>query len=159
MKPSLPFVSAFALIALLTLPSFKPYAQSTNTSSPKNDTIAIPPPYGVEPSHGGGEGVGLTEIQQYVVNSRAILDSLMRFQDAKINLQLKNRQVSTLQTQLTECHIQTIKLRTDANEMAVRMFDANEAYHKKRKKLIIANIEKWAWRIAAALTTYLIITH
>lgn len=103
--------------------------------------------------------MGLTEIQQYVVNSRAILDSLMRFQDAKINLQLKNRQVSTLQTQLTECHIQTIKLRTDANEMAVRMFDANEAYHKKRKKLIIANIEKWAWRVSAALTTYLIITH
>lgn len=83
----------------------------------------------------------------------------MRFQDAKINLQLKTRQVSTLQTQLTTCHIQNTKLRADANEMAVRLFNTNEAYQKKQKKLTIANLEKWAWRVAAALTTYLIITH
>lgn len=141
MKPSSSFLSAFALIALLTLPSFKPFAQSTSTSNPKNDTVS------------------LNEIQQYVQNSRAVLDSLMRFQDAKINLQLKTRQVSTLQTQLTTCHIQNTKLRADANEMAVRLFNTNEAYQKKQKKLTIANLEKWAWRVAAALTTYLIITH
>ena len=140
MKKSYSFLSAFALIASLTLLSFKPYAQSTNTSSKKNDTTAA---------------VGLTEIQQYVQNSRAVLDSLLRYQDAKINLQLKNRLLSSLQIQLTDCHIQNTKLRSDANEMAVRLFDANEAYHQKRKKLRTANFEKWAWRVLTVAGTYL----
>lgn len=103
--------------------------------------------------------MGLKEVQQYVSNSRAILDSLLRFEDAKVSLNLKTKQLATFQTQLTGCQVQNTKLRTDANEMAVRLFDANEAYHKKRKKLLAANIEKWAWRVTAALTTYLIITH
>lgn len=83
----------------------------------------------------------------------------MRFQDAKINLQLKNRQVSTLQIQLTDCHIQSIKLRADANEMAVRLFNANEAYQILHRRFRRSQVEKWAWRILAATTTYLIITH
>ena len=69
-----------------------------------------------------------------------------------MSLNLKNKQLTSFQTQLTGCQVQNTKLRTDANEMAVRMFDANEAYQRKRKKLRSANIEKWAWRVAAALT-------
>ena len=83
----------------------------------------------------------------------------MRFQDAKINLQLKNKQLTAYQAQLTGCQTQNTKLRSDANEMAERLFKANEAYDQKRKKLRNANLEKWAWRVAAAATTYLIITH
>lgn len=158
MKKSFSFLSVFALIALLTLLSFKPFAQSTNTSNQKNDTITILPPYRVGVAF-DRDGVGLNEIQQYVQNSRAVLDSLMRFQDAKINLQLKNRQVSTLQIQLTDCHIQSTKLRADANEMAVRLFNANEAYQILHRRFRRNQVEKWAWRLAAALTTYLIITH
>lgn len=136
MKPFSTFVSGFVLTALLTLLSLRPYAQSTNTSSQKNDTTAA---------------VGLNEIQQYVQNSRAVLDSLMRFQDAKINLQLKNKQVSTLQTQLTECHIQSTKLRTDANEMAVRLFDANTSYEILHRRFRRAQLERWAWRIGTGI--------
>lgn len=117
--------------------SFKPFAQSTPTS--KN------------PLQG--------EVDTYHQNARAILDSLLRYQDAKISISLKNKQLTTYQAQLTGCQVQNSKLRSDANEMAVKLFDANEAYNKKRKKLLAANLEKWTWRVAAAVTTYLIITH
>jgi len=75
----------------------------------------------------------------------------MRFQDAKINLQLKNKQVSTLQTQLTECHIQSTKLRTDANEMAVHLFDANTSYEILHRRFRRAQLERWAWRIGTGI--------
>lgn len=109
--------------------SFKPFAQSTPTS--KN------------PLQG--------EVDTYNQNARAILDSLLRYQDAKISISLKNKQLTTYQAQLTGCQVQNSKLRSDANEMAVKLFDANEAYNKKRKKLLAANLEKWTWRVAAAL--------
>lgn len=68
-----------------------------------------------------------------------------------MSLSLKSKQLTTYQTQLTGCQVQNSKLRSDTNEMAVKLFDANEAYNKKRKKLLAANLEKWTWRVAAAL--------
>lgn len=139
MKPSLAFAKSFALILLLTLLSFKPFAQSTPTSK-KGEIPPLPK----------GEGAG-GEVALYHQNARAILDSLLRYQDVKVNLQLKNKQITTYQSQLTGCQVQNSKLRSDANEMAIKLFDANEAYNKKRKKLLAANLEKWTWRVAAAL--------
>ena len=99
--------------------------------------------------------MGLSEIRLFAQNSRAIYDSLLRYQDAKINLSLKNSQISNYQTQVTGCQVQNSKLRTDANEMAVRLFDANEAYQILHRRFRRADIERWAWRIGAATILYL----
>ncbi|WP_428657590.1 hypothetical protein [Runella sp.] len=97
----------------------------------------------------------MSEVKLFVQNSRAIYDSLMRFQDAKINLSLKNNQISNYQTQVTGCQIQNSKLRSDANDMAVRLFDANEANQILHRRFRRADIERWAWRIGAAAILYL----
>lgn len=136
MKKYLAYISAFVLTASLISPTSKPYAQSTPISNQK---------------------IELKEIELYVANSRAILDSLLRYQDTKISLYLKAQQLTALQTQRNDLYAQTIKLRTDANEMAARMFDANTAYEAERKKRIARSIEAWIWRITALTTILLVI--
>ncbi|MDF7817941.1 hypothetical protein P1X15_10055 [Runella sp. MFBS21] len=96
-------------------------------------------------------------MESYIQNSRAIYDSLLRYQDAKTALHLKTTQVTSFQTQLIGCQVQSSKLRTDANDMAARLHAANTSYDHLHRRFRRAQLERWAWRIGAALTLYFVL--
>lgn len=129
MKKSFSYLSAFALIALLTLASFKLSAQSTPPSSA--DSLDV--------------------IAEYVRNSRALLDSLTRLSDTRTQLSISKRSLKALQTENSYLFAEKIKAQTAANEMAERLFNCNEGYVVQSKKLRKANIEKWVWRGLATI--------
>lgn len=127
MKKSFCSIRSFALIVLLTSVSWKLCGQSMPESSkPETDSLDV--------------------IAEYVRNSRAVLDSLTRLSDTRMQLTISKSSLKALQSQNTSLFADKIKAQTDANEMAVRLFDCNEAYAKKHKKWKAANFERWLWR-------------
>ena len=129
MKPFFCSISAFALIVLLILPSFKLSAQSTL-------------PYAED---------SLDVIAEYVRNSRALLDSLTRLSDTRTQLSISKKSLKALQTENTRLFAEKIKAQTAANEMAERLWNCNESHAAQSKKLRKANIEKWVWRGLATI--------
>lgn len=94
---------------------------------------------------------------EYIKNSRAVLDSLLRYQDAKRLLELSSATNRALQSQMMALTAEKIKALADANEMAVRLFDCNEAYAAKDKKWKAANLECWLWRLGAGVGAALVV--
>lgn len=88
-----------------------------------------------------------------------MLDSLTRLSDTRLQLSLSKNSLRALQSQNTALFAEKLKAQNAANEMAVRLFDANDAYQILHRRFRRTQVERWAWRVAAALTTYLIITH
>lgn len=129
MKPFFCSISAFALIALLILPSCKLSAQSTL-------------PY-VEDS--------LDVIAEYVRNSRALLDSLTRLSDTRRQISILQNSLKALQSQNTALFAEKIKVQNAVNKMAERLSNCNESHNVKAKKLRKSNIEKWVWRGLATI--------
>lgn len=128
MKKFFCFLSAFALTVSLTLVSWRLCGQSTPPSN-VNDSLSV--------------------IAEYVRNSRAVLDSLTRLSDTRLQLTISKSSIRALQSQNTALLAEKIKVRNDANEMAVRLFDCNELYAQKHKKWKAANLERWLWRVGA----------
>lgn len=140
MKLSLASASVFVLIALLTLLSFKPSAQSNSTSK-KNDSTAIPPLDVELGSRSTGEGVRFY---------RAILDSLLRYEDCKTIAISRTQQIRTYQAQLTGCEASRITIRADANTIAEKYHRLDTYTQALRRRHRRAQIERWAWRVTAA---------
>lgn len=99
----------------------------------------------------------LDVIAEYVRNSRAVLDSLTRLSDTRMQLAISKNSLKALQSQNTSLFLEKIKAQNAANEMAVRLWDCNEAFAKKHKKWKAANLERWLWRVGAGAAATLTI--
>ena len=117
-------VSACALTVSLTLVSLRLCGQSTK-------------PFAAD---------SLSAVAEYVRNSRALLDSLTRLSDTRLQLTISKGSVSALQSRILALETENFKLRNDANEMAARLFDCNQLYDELHKKKSNANWERWIWR-------------
>jgi hypothetical protein len=91
----------------------------------------------------------LSAVAEYVRNSRALLDSLTRLSDTRLQLSISKNSVSALQSRIVALEAENFKLRADANEMAARLFDCNQLYDELHKKKSNANWERWIWRGAS----------
>lgn len=85
-------------------------------------------------------------VAEYVRNSKAVLDSIMRFQDTKRLLIMAQLHIKNLQTENAALLVDKNKARNDANEMAARLWDCNQLYEDLQKKKRNANLERWIWR-------------
>jgi hypothetical protein len=88
----------------------------------------------------------LSDVAEYVRNSRALLDSLTRLKDTRLQLTISKSSVAALQSRILALETENFKLRNDANEMAARLFDCNQLYDELHKKKNNANWERWIWR-------------
>jgi len=64
---------------------------------------------------------------------------------------MSKNSMKALQSQNTALFAEKIKAQNAANAMAERLWNCNESHKVKTQKLRNANIEKWAWRIAATI--------
>lgn len=131
-------ISVFALTVSLICLSLRLCGQSTPESNkPEADSLDV--------------------IAEYVRNSRAVLDSLTRLSDTRLQLSLSKASFRTLQSQNAALLAEKIKAVNAANDMAVRLFGCNEHYDKLHKRFISANLERWLWRLGAGAAATLTI--
>lgn len=136
MKKSFSFISAFALTVLLILPSSKLCGQST-------------PPLSATDS--------LDVIAEYVRNSRAVLDSLTRLSDTRLQLSISKASFRTLQSQNTALLAEKIEAINAKNNVAIKLIQLNTKYDALHKKWRAANLERWLWRLGAGTAATLTI--
>ena len=72
-----------------------------------------------------------------------------------MQLTISKNSLKALQSQNTTLFAEKLKAQTAANEMAVRLFDANDAYQILHRRFRRTQVERWVWRVAAATATYL----
>jgi hypothetical protein len=90
-------------------------------------------------------------------NANAILDSLMRYEVAKLRIRQFTAQRAGWQTERLGLEAESLQLRESVRKAQAAYLVADADLRKTRRRLFRANLERWAWRIAAAGLTYLIL--
>lgn len=86
-------------------------------------------------------------VREYVSNSGAVLDSLLRYQ-------LLKQQMQPLERQLTDCRAEVLHVRTDANVLAEKYVRADNRLQDEQKKRKLARLENWIWRLGIVAIGY-----